>query len=117
MGTVIQLKSRTPQHDHDLFHVRVQTRVTIESIRVTEGNVLAKHVPAPDQIDMDLKSRDQMIAYIKKITYELSTHFKGSEPYVKDIEQIDTISGLMGYILPFVTISMEEKQHLLEIDS
>ncbi len=117
MGTLIQLKSSTPQHDHDLFHVRVQTRITIESIRMTGGKVLARHVAAPSHIDMDKKSQDQMMAYIKKITYEISTHFKGSEPYVKDIEQIDTIPGLMGYILPFVTISMEEKQHLLEIDS
>ena len=117
MGTEIQLKSHTSRDDNDIFHVRVLTRVTIESIRMTNGKVLAVHVPAPDHIDMDPKSQEQMMAYIKKITYELSTHFKGSEPYVNEINQIDTVPGLMGYILPFVTISIKEKQHLLEIDS
>ncbi len=117
MGTQIQLKSHTARDDHDIFHVRVLTRVAIESIRMTDGKVLAAHVPAPDHIDMDLKSQEQMMSYIKRITYELSTHFKGSEPYVKEIKQMDTIPQLMGYILPFVTISIKEKQRLLEIDS
>jgi ATP-dependent Lon protease len=117
IGTVVQLKAHTSQRDHDIFHVRVHTRVAIESIRTTKSKVLAMHIPAPDHIDIDSKSQDQMLTYIKKITYELSTFFKGSEPYVKEIKQIDSIPGLMAYLLPFVTISMEEKQHLLEIDS
>ncbi len=116
-GTLIQLKSRTPGDNHDLFHVKVVDRIAVESIRMTDGKVLAVHVPAPDHIDMDPKSQDQMMAYIKKIAYELSTHFQGSEPYVKEIKAIDTVPELMGYILPFVTVSMKEKQHLLEIDS
>jgi ATP-dependent Lon protease len=117
MGTVVQLKSQTAQRDHDIFHVRVHTRVAIESIRMTEGKVLATHVHAPDHIDIDTKDQGQMLEYIKKITYELSSFIKGSEPYVKEIKQIDSIPGLMAYLLPFVTISIEEKQHLLEIDS
>lgn len=117
IGTLVQLKSHTSQRDHDLFHVRVHSKVAIESIRKTKGKVFAMHVPASDHIDIGLKDQDQMLEYIKKITYEIGTFFKGSEPYVKEIKQIDSIPGLMGYLLPFVTISMEAKQHLLEIDS
>ncbi|MBU2452148.1 MAG: endopeptidase La, partial [Proteobacteria bacterium] len=117
IGTLIQLKSHISERDHDIFHAKVQTRVSIESIRTIKGKLLAMHVPEPDHIDMDPKSQEQMLEYIKKITYEISTLFKGSEPYVKEIKQIETIPELMGYLLPFVTISMEEKQHLLEIDS
>ena len=117
IGTLIQLKSHTSQRDHDIFHVKVHNRVAIESIRTTKGKVIVMHNPALEHIDMDSKDQDQMVEYIKEITYELSTFFKESEPYVKEIKQIDSISGLMGYILPFVTITIEEKQHLLEIDS
>ncbi len=117
MGTLVQLKSHTSQRDHDIFHVTAHTRIAIESIRTTPGKVLAIHLPAPEHIDIDSKGRDQMLEYIKKITYELSTFFKGSESYVKTIKQIDSIPKLMGYLLPFVTIPIEEKQHLLEIDS
>ena len=117
IGTLIQLKSHTSQRDHDIFHVRVHNRVTIDSIRTTKGKVLAMHHPAPDHIDMDSKDQDQMVEYIKKITYELSAFFKESESYVKEIKRIDSIAGLIGYLLPFVTITIEEKQHLLEIDS
>ena len=61
-------------------------RIAVESIRMTDGKVLAVHVPAPDHIDMDSKSQKQMMVYIKEITYELSAHFKGSEHYVKEIK-------------------------------
>lgn len=117
MGTEIQLKSHTSRDDHDIFDVKVLTRVTVESIRVTNGKFLAVYVQAPDHIDMDSKSQEQMMAYIKKIAYELSTHFKGSEPYVKEIKKMDRIPQLMGYIIPFINISLKEKQQLLEIDS
>ncbi len=117
IGTLVQLKSHTSQRDHDIFHVYVHARVAIESIRTTKGKVLAMHVPAPDQIDIESKDQDQMLEYIKKITYEISTYFKGSEPIVKEIKLIDSIPEIMGYLLPFVNISMEEKQHLLEIES
>ena len=117
IGTSVQLKSHTSQRDHDIFHVNVHARVAIESIRTTKGKILAMHVSAPGQIDIEPKDQDQMLEYIKKITYEISTYFKGSEPYVKEIKQIASIPELMGYLLPFITISMEEKQHLLEIES
>ncbi len=117
VGTLIQLKSHTSQRDHDIFHVMVIERVTVESIIVDEGVFSAKYVPAPDHIDMDTKSQEQMLEYIRKITYDLATHFKGSEPYVKQFKKINTIPGVMGYILPFVNISRKEKQQLLEIDS
>jgi ATP-dependent Lon protease len=117
IGTLIQLKSHASKRDHDIFHVRVNTRVSIEALRIKEVNIFAKYIQAPDHIDMDLKSQDQMLEYIKKITYELSTHFNGSEPYVEYIKGINTIQEAMGYILPFVNISVEEKQQLLEIDS
>ena len=117
VGTQVRLKSHTSHRGHDLFHVRVDTRVIVESIRAQNGKILATHSPAPDHMDMDANSRDQMLTYIKDITYELSRFFKGSETYVKEVEQIDSIPELMGYLLPFVTVSTEEKQRLLETDS
>jgi ATP-dependent Lon protease len=117
VGTLVQLNSHTSHRDHDIFTVWVNTRVSIESIRTTKNKVLAMQVPTPDQVDMTAKDLEQMLAYIKKITFELSTFFKGSEPYVEEVKQIDSVPGLMGYLLPFVTISMKEKQHLLEMDS
>jgi ATP-dependent Lon protease len=117
VGTLIQIKSHAYHRETDLFHVRVHSRVSIDGIRTFEKKVLAKHKLAHDHIDIDEKNQKQMLTYIKKITYELSTHFKGSEHYVKEIKKIESIPRLMGYLLPFITITMAEKQYLLEIDS
>jgi ATP-dependent Lon protease len=117
VGALIQVKSHTVRNDHDIFQVKVTERVSVESIREAEGKYIATYVPSPDHIDMDLKSQEQMLDYIRNITYDLATHFKGSEPYVEKFKTIDTIQGAMAYILPFVNISKKEKQQLLEIDS
>jgi ATP-dependent Lon protease len=58
-----------------------------------------------------------MLQYIKEIAYEISAHFKGSESYIKDIEKIDSIQGILGYLMPNIPVSVKEKQHLLEMDS
>ena len=39
IGTEIQIKSHTSRGDHDIFHVKVLTRVAIESIRMTKGTL------------------------------------------------------------------------------
>jgi ATP-dependent Lon protease len=93
------------------------SRVAIESVRTTGDSIFARVVPAKDHIDIDPQGQDQMLAYIKEISREISAHFKGSEPYIKEIEKIDSIPGMLGYLMPFIPVSVEEKQHLLEIDS
>ncbi len=56
------------------------------------------HVHAPDHIDIDSKDQNQMLEYIKKITYELGTFIKGSEPYVKEILFIVHSEKLKNYL-------------------
>jgi ATP-dependent Lon protease len=116
-GTLIFLDSITSKRGHDIAYVKVHSRVAIESIRTTEDAILARVVPAKDHMDMDSRDQDRMLAYIKEITSEISTHFKGSEHYVKEIEKVDSIPGILGYLMPFIPVSVEEKQQLLEMDS
>lgn len=117
IGTLIHLNALTSRGEHEILHAKASSRVAIESVRTTEDAILARVVPAKDNIDMDPGDRERMLEYIKKIAYEISSHFKGSESYVKEIEKIDSIPGILGYLMPFIPVSVEEKQHLLEMDS
>lgn len=117
MGTLVSLNSVTSKRGHDLLYVKVHSRVAVESFRTTQDAVFARVVPAPDHIDMEPGDQERMLDYIKEIAYEISAHFKGSEAYVKEMEKIDAIPGILGYLMPFIPVSLKEKQRLLETDS
>ena len=117
VGTLIVLNSLTSKRGHSILYAKVHSRVAVESIRTAEDSILARVVPLKDNIDIDSRDQDRMLEYIKEISYEISAHIKGSEPYVKEIEKIDSIPGILGYLMPFIPVSVEEKQHLLETDS
>lgn len=121
MGTLIFLNSITTRRGHDILYVKVHSRVTVDSVwtdqGTTENVIIARVVPAEDQIDMDPMDQDRMLAYIKQIAFEISAHFKGSESYVKEIEKINSIQGIFGYLMPHIPVSVKEKQELLEINS
>ena len=116
-GTLIELKSHTTKGSNDLFRANGRLRITVQSLEKTDTLITAAVTAAPDHEDMDLKSKVQMLDYIKNIAHEIAVQFKGSESYAQRIRQIDSIPEAMTYFLPFIPISMEEKQQLLEIDS
>jgi len=117
-GTLIFFNSLTA---NDILYAKVHSRVAVESIwtdhGTTQNAIVARVVPAKDQIDMDPGDQDRMLAYIKKIAYDISAHFKGSEAYIKEIERINALQEIFGYLMPNIPVSVKEKQALLEIDS
>ena len=117
VGTLIVLNALTAKRGHTILYAKVLSRVAIESVRTSGDSIFARVVPAKDHIDIEPQGQDQMLAYIKEISREISAHFKGSEPYMQEIEKLDSIPGMLGYLMPFIPVSVEEKQHLLEIDS
>ncbi len=54
---------------------------------------------------------------VKKTIHEISSRFQGSEQFTRPIDKMDSIDQIMGYIMPFMPIKLEEKQNLLEITS
>ncbi len=116
-GTLIELKSHTSKSGHDLFRTSGRLRVAVQSLDITDSQITATVTAAPDHEDMDLKSKAQMLDYIKDIAHDIAVQFKGSEAYAQRIRQMDSIPETMGYLLPFIPIPMKEKQQLLETDS
>ena len=58
-----------------------------------------------------------MIADVKKIIFEISSHLQGSEQFTRPIDKMNSIGQIMGYIMPYMPIKLSEKQDLLEIVS
>ncbi|MBV7272122.1 endopeptidase La [Clostridium sp. PL3] len=97
--------------------VKVLDRVEIKSLSIQNNFIHAEYDIFPDNIDLYEKNQEEMLGYLKKVTYEISEKFQGSERYMKVIEEIRDLNSLMVHLSQFMPISNAEKYDLLETQS
>ena len=101
------------------FHLKIKVveRVMATDVWFDSGYYKATYEYQPDIIDMDHKNQNDILDYVKDITEEISQNFKGAESYVEYIKQIDDINKIIAAIIPFVNISVDQKQAFMEMQS
>ena len=117
VGTLVKLLGKLKQEQHHLLKIKVLERVEVTSLSIDDGTVRAEYTLAPDDVDLDLKSRGEMLNYIKRLIHEIGSHFKGSEPFVKAFDGEQDLNLLMGHVGQYLHISAAEKQALIETRS
>lgn len=117
VGSLLQISAHRKHRGGVYYKVDVLKRIRVTDIWKDGDAYLAEYEPAYDVNDMSDLDAAKMLDYMKEITFEISKSIKGSEPYVKEIERFQSIPELMGYLMPFLNTSLQEKQELLEIDS
>jgi ATP-dependent Lon protease len=99
------------------INIRTLERIEVEEIIFEEDMILGKYQVAEDINDLTEDAKLELLQYMKKEIHKTSTYFKGSEPFVKAIDEIEDLNKLMGYVSQFMRISREDKYELLEIRS
>jgi len=117
VGTLVKLLSKQKQEQHHLLKIKVLERVEVADLSIDNGTVSAEYTLAPDFVDLDLKSREEMLNYIKRLIHEIGAHFKGSEPFIKAFNGEQDLNLLMGHVGQYLHISGAEKQALIETRS
>lgn len=97
--------------------IKVLDRVEIKSLSIQNNFIHAEYDISPDNIDLNENSQEEMLGYVKKVTYEISEKFQGSEQYMKVIDEIKDLNSLMVHLSQFMPISNSEKYDLLETQS
>ncbi|HZD43284.1 MAG TPA: endopeptidase La, partial [Methanomicrobiales archaeon] len=92
-------------------------RVKVTGIAKKDGHFSAAGEPVPDHLDLDEDARAEILADIKAVLHEISGNFQGSEQFIRPIDRMDSIDQIMGFVMPFTPVNLEEKQELLEIAS
>lgn len=101
---------------HEL-KIKVLERVGISSLELNDGFIMGEYKYAPDVIDLSETNIGEILASIKKTTYELSKDFNGAEEYIDKINRINDINKLIGYIAKLMPLSYNQKYELLNIQS
>lgn len=103
--------------------IKARDRVEVNSIRIEYGGIYAEYEFSPDEIDLNEKSREEMLSYIKNFTrefsekYTRSEQYGGADQYLKVFEELKDLNSLIVYISQFMPLSNGEKYELLETQS
>lgn len=103
--------------DGYLVCAQVETRVKVTSLTENEGRFSAAYERVPDIPDLDDDLKARILSDIKITIREISSRFSGSEQFTRPIEKMESIDRIMGFVMPFLPISLGEKQALLEMVS
>ncbi|MDF2984518.1 MAG: lon [Eubacterium sp.] len=103
--------------------IKALDRVEVNNLIFEYGSIHAEYDVFPDEIDLNEKSREEMLNYIKNFTHEFSEkytrseQYKGADQYMKVLEELKDLNSLIVYIAQFMPLSNGEKYELLETQS
>lgn len=117
VGTLIRIENIKPMKEFYQIMVQVEERVEIEDVIPDGPGFRATYRVIPDIVDLDEKTQQEIIEHVKDLVSEISRNFKGSKAYVEQINKLDDLSKIMGFVYPYLRLSIEEQQELLEIRS
>lgn len=99
------------------FSAKLLNRVQIHALYQENGQWMAEYTTDLEQVDLDEKSAQQMLAYMKETIGEMAAHFKNGEVYTKMMDSIHDLNTMIAYLCQFLPLSAQEKYELLEMDS
>ncbi len=103
--------------------IKVLDRIKVTAIYFENSSVYAEYDISPDEIDLNEKSQEEMLSYIKNFTREFSEKYTraeqygGADQYVKVLDELKDLNSLIVYIAQFMPLSNGEKYELLETQS
>ena len=117
VGTLIKINNIKSMRDFYQIMVEIVERVEIEELIPEGANYRASYRLIPDIIDLDPENQKEILDHIKYLVSEISQNFKGSKAYVEQVNKFDDITKVIGYVYPYMRLSIFEEQELLEIRS
>lgn len=117
VGTLIKIENAKAMRDFYQIKMEIIERVEVEELIPEGANYRATYRLIPDIMDLEPENEKDIIKHIKYLVSEISENFKGSKTYVEQINKLDDINKIIAHIFPYMRISLEEKQALLEIRS
>jgi len=116
-GNLLKVAHVELSDDGYIICAEVVERVTALAITEREGRFYTTYRSLPDEQDIEKELQERILADIKLTIHETSSRFSGSEQFTRPIDSMDSIDQVLGFVMPFLPVSVEEKQALLEISS
>ncbi|MDK2990341.1 MAG: ATP-dependent Lon protease [Methanoculleus sp.] len=113
-GNLLMIAHVQPADDGYLVFAHATSRVKAVTLSEKDGLFYAVCGPLPDIPDLDEETRAETLADVKAAVHELSGNFQGSEQFTRPVDRMESVDQIMGFVMPFMPVDVEQKQALLE---
>lgn len=117
VGTLVKVINAKEMRDFYQLKVDIIERVEIEKLTSEGRNYRATYKFIPDIMDLDEDNMNETLKHIRYLVSEISENFKGSKSYVEKIYQLEDLNQVIAYVFPYLRLSLEQKQEILEMRS
>ncbi|MGC4020125.1 MAG: endopeptidase La [Muricomes sp.] len=97
--------------------VKALDRVEIKELNIQNDYIYGQFEVSPDIEDMDERSQEDMLGYIRRVAEEISQNFPDGKRYISVIDSFHDLNSLIVYLAQFLPVSNEEKYELLAAQS
>ncbi len=113
-GCLLRVALVEPTGDGHLVVADVVERVRVLSVSGRDDELVAGCEPFPDVQDLDADQQARLLREVQAAVREISSRFEGAERFVEPVDQMDSVDQVLGYVMPFMPIDVDQKQALLE---
>jgi len=116
-GSLLKIGGAEPA-DHGYLIEGVATeKLAVTSIEERDGRFFATCTPFPDRLDLDEPTKKALLADIRAVIRDISSHFPGSGPFNRAIDEMDSVDKVIGHVMLFAPLPIAAKQALFETES
>ena len=113
-GVLLIVRSIKLENDFYTMDVKAIDKVKIDRFYQTDSLLKADFTFESTIADMEGLPYFEMMKRIKGLVKEISIYFKGAEPFVHYIDEIEDIELLAGVLLQYMNIPIDDKQGVFE---
>lgn len=113
-GVLIHVNSVVKTEKGYTLSVKAVDKVHIKTFYQHDETLTASYEVTNDFQDIAGPAYLEMLKHIKGLVKDISTYFKGSEPFVKYISEMDQLEKLAGVLLQYLNLPIDEKQKIFE---
>ncbi len=117
IGTLIKIRNVKEHKDFYQLNVEIIERLEIEKLIPDGRNYRATYRLIPEVVDLDQENQEEIVKHIRFLVSEISQNFKGAKTYIDKVNQLNGLKKIIAYVFPYMRLSVEEKQDLLEMSS
>ena len=117
VGTRLKLQKVEKASKGYLVYASSLERVEIEEVIINGEIAIARFHELLETDDLSKEGKDEMLQYIKTSVHSIGEHFKGNEEFLNVIDRQDSINGVIGHLMPLLSVNLDEKYMLILQDS
>lgn len=117
VGTLVKIAgAKKLEKGYHLTMIGIK-RVQVFDINETAEGYYTSYDVLEDHDDLDDKNHNQMLDYIKNLVKDIWKSLEGTDNFLNFVNVMTDIKEVMASLMPYINISVSQKQELMEIRS